>query len=81
VNRITMVARDARLITGALDAIVDLKLIGDYAYEMVGLGSVKQCRPPSQSGCHRQLAQRRSGPGAFVAAARSGHPRRMPGLG
>jgi phosphate transport system protein len=42
------VARDARLITGALDAIVDLELIGDYAYEMVGLVSAKQGRPPSQ---------------------------------
>jgi phosphate transport system protein len=42
------VARDARLITGALDAIVDLELIGDYAYEMVGLASAKQGRPPSQ---------------------------------
>ena len=50
-NLITLqspVARDARLITGALDAIVDLELIGDYAYEMVGLGSAKQGRPPSQ---------------------------------
>ena len=42
------VARDARLVTGALDAIVDLELIGDYAYEMVGLASAKQFRPPSQ---------------------------------
>jgi phosphate transport system protein len=42
------VARDARLITGALDAIVDLELIGDYAYEMVGLVSAKQGRLPSQ---------------------------------
>jgi phosphate transport system protein len=50
-NLITLqspVARDARLITGALDAIVDLELIGDYAYEMVGLGSAKQGRPPAQ---------------------------------
>jgi phosphate transport system protein len=50
-NLITLqapVARDARLITGALDAIVDLELIGDYAYEMVGLASAKQGRPPSQ---------------------------------
>jgi phosphate transport system protein len=50
-NLITLqspVARDARLITGALDAIVDLELIGDYAYEMVGLGSAKQGRLPSQ---------------------------------
>src|ERR1035438_1896428 len=41
-------ARDARLITGALDAIVDLELIGDYAYEMVGLVPAKQGRLPSQ---------------------------------
>jgi phosphate transport system protein len=50
-NLITLqspVARDARLITGALDAIVDLELIGDYAYEMVGLGSARQGRLPSQ---------------------------------
>lgn len=50
-NLITLqapVARDARLITGALDAIVDLELIGDYAYEMVYLSSGKQGRPPSQ---------------------------------
>jgi len=42
------VARDARLITGALDAIVDLELIGDYAYEMVGLVPARQGRLPSQ---------------------------------
>ncbi|MGC9952489.1 MAG: PhoU domain-containing protein [Bryobacteraceae bacterium] len=50
-NLITLqspVARDARLITGALDAIVDLELIGDYAYEMAGLGSARQGRLPSQ---------------------------------
>lgn len=50
-NLITLqspVARDARLITGALDAIVDLELIGDYAYEMVGLGFPKHGRLPSQ---------------------------------
>jgi phosphate transport system protein len=50
-NLITLqspVARDARLITGALDAIVDLELIGDYAYEMVGLGAARQGRLPSQ---------------------------------
>jgi phosphate transport system protein len=50
-NLITLqspVARDARLITGALDAIVDLELIGDYAYEMVALVSAKQGRLPSQ---------------------------------
>jgi len=42
------VARDARLITGALDAITDLELIGDYAYEIVTLsGSIRQ-RPPLQ---------------------------------
>ncbi len=51
VNLITLespVARDAQLLTGALDAIVDLELIGDYGYEIVILaGSLKQ-RPPSQ---------------------------------
>jgi phosphate transport system protein len=37
------VARDARLVTGILDAIVDLELIGDYSYEIVTLsGSMKQ---------------------------------------
>jgi phosphate transport system protein len=50
-NLITLqapVARDARLITGALDAIVDLELIGDYGYEIVCLASAKQGRLPSQ---------------------------------
>lgn len=42
------VARDARLITGALDAIVDLELIGDYAYEIVTLSASIKHRPPSQ---------------------------------
>jgi len=42
------VARDARLITGALDAIVDLELIGDYAYEIVTLSASITHRPPSQ---------------------------------
>jgi phosphate transport system protein len=42
------VARDARLITGVLDAIVDLELIGDYAYEIVTLSSSMRRRPPSQ---------------------------------
>jgi phosphate transport system protein len=40
------VARDARLITGILDAIVDLELIGDYAYEMVTLSGPTNHRPP-----------------------------------
>ena len=50
-NLITLqapVARDARLVTGALDAIVDLELIGDYAYEMISLASPKRGRPPLQ---------------------------------
>ena len=50
-NLITLqapVARDARLVTGILDAIVDLELIGDYAYEMVSLSSAIDHRPPSQ---------------------------------
>ena len=42
------VARDARLITGILDAIVDLELIGDYAYEIVTLISAMRGRPASQ---------------------------------
>jgi phosphate transport system protein len=40
------VARDARLITGILDAIVDLELMGDYAYEMVTISSSTGHRPP-----------------------------------
>jgi phosphate transport system protein len=42
------VARDARLVTGVLDAIVDLELVGDYACEIVTLGSSMRRRPPSQ---------------------------------
>ena len=42
------VARDARLVTGILDAIVDLELIGDYAYEIVTLSCSMDHRPPSQ---------------------------------
>ena len=41
------VARDARLITGTLDAIVDLELIGDYAYEIVTLSGSITHRPPT----------------------------------
>ncbi len=50
-NLITLqapVARDARLVTGVLDAIVDLELIGDYCYEMVTLASSMRRRPPLQ---------------------------------
>jgi len=50
-NLITLqapVASDARLVTGILDAIVDLELIGDYAYEIVTLCSSLDRRPPSQ---------------------------------
>jgi phosphate transport system protein len=50
-NLITLqapVARDARLVTGILDAIVDLELIGDYCYEMVTLSASLQRRPPVQ---------------------------------
>lgn len=49
-NLITLqapVARDARLITGILDAILDLELIGDYAYEVATLSSAMHRRPPS----------------------------------
>jgi phosphate transport system protein len=42
------VARDARLVTGILDAIVDLELIGDYAYEIVTLSGSTSGRAPSQ---------------------------------
>ena len=48
ITRQAPVARDARLITGVLDAIVDLELIGDYGYEMAVLGSSLGRRPPSQ---------------------------------
>jgi phosphate transport system protein len=41
------VARDARLVTGILDAIVDLELIGDYAYEIVTLSGTSDHRPPN----------------------------------
>jgi len=50
-NLITLqapVAGDARLITGILDAIVDLELAGDYAYEIVTLCSQMERRPPYQ---------------------------------
>jgi len=50
-NLITLqapVARDARLVTGVLDAIVDLELIGDYAYEIVTLSGSMKSRAPSQ---------------------------------
>ena len=40
------VARDARLITGILDAIVDLELIGDYAYEIVTISGATEHRLP-----------------------------------
>ena len=43
------VARDARLVTSILDAIVDLELIGDYAYEIVTLSNATSGRPPSQA--------------------------------
>jgi len=42
------VARDARLVTGILDAIVDLELIGDYAYEIGTLSASLTRKPPSQ---------------------------------
>jgi phosphate transport system protein len=41
------VARDARLVTGVLDAIVDLELIGDYAYEIVTISGSIEHRPPN----------------------------------
>ena len=48
ITRQAPVASDARLLTGVLDAIVDLELIGDYAYEIALLGSEMRRRPPSQ---------------------------------
>lgn len=48
ITRQAPVARDARLITGVLDAIVDLELIGDYAYEIATLSAKIGRRPPSQ---------------------------------
>jgi len=42
------VAGDARLLTGILDAIVDLELIGDYAYEIAALAASLDRKPPSQ---------------------------------
>ena len=50
-NLITLqapVASDARLVTAVLDAIVDLELIGDYAYEIVTLSVSMKRRPPLQ---------------------------------
>lgn len=50
-NLITLqapVAGDARLLTGILDAIVDLELIGDYAYEIVTLAASMNRKLPSQ---------------------------------
>jgi phosphate transport system protein len=48
ITRQAPVARDARLVTGVLDAIVDLELIGDYAYEIAALSASIVRRPPSQ---------------------------------
>ena len=62
-NLITLqapVARDARLVTGVLDAIVDLELIGDYAYEIVMLSSEIHGRPPSKSWARCQHWAQRS---------------------
>ena len=42
------VARDARLIIGVLDSIVDLESIGDNALEIANLGAALQKRPTSQ---------------------------------
>ena len=48
ITRQAPVARDARLVTGVLDAIVDLELIGDYSYEIVMLSAPGRRRAPSQ---------------------------------
>jgi phosphate transport system protein len=42
------VARDARLVTSILDAIVELELIADYAYEIATLNLEMTRRPMSQ---------------------------------
>jgi len=50
-NLITLqapVARDARLVTGILEVIVDLELIADYAAEITNLILAKNRRPISQ---------------------------------
>jgi phosphate transport system protein len=50
-NLITLqapVARDARLVTGIIEAIVDLELIADYAAEITNLSLSKSRRPSSQ---------------------------------
>jgi phosphate transport system protein len=50
-NLITLqapVAGDARLLTGIIDAIIDLEMIGDYAYEVVSLTASVDHRPPSE---------------------------------
>ena len=57
-NLITLrapVASDARMVTGVLDAIVDLELIGDYAYEIVTLSASVNRRPPTQ--IFRQMSE------------------------
>jgi phosphate uptake regulator len=38
--------RDARFVTGIRDAIVDLELIGDYAYEIVTISASMEHRLP-----------------------------------
>ncbi len=67
ITRQAPVARDARLITGILDAIVDLELIGDYSYEMVTLSSSVRRRVPSQ--VMTQLADLASKVRGLLAAA------------
>ena len=43
------VAGDARLLTRILEAIVDLELIGDYAYDIAELALGMNAKPPSAS--------------------------------
>jgi len=53
------VASDARLLTAALDAIVDLELVGDYAYEIVTLtASIKHGSPSEISEQMSEVAAR-----------------------
>lgn len=64
------VARDARLITGILDAIVDLELIGDYAYEMVTINGSAEHRAPHP--IMNQIGEIGSKTGELLSAAIDG---------
>jgi phosphate transport system protein len=61
------VARDARLVTAILDAIVDLELIADYANEIASLSLEMTRRPMSQ--VLAQIAETGARIGEMLAAA------------